>query len=69
MMARVFECFAADYGDLLRRRLLLFVMCFQWYRDWLFITCLFVSFSDLSNNQITSIAGDAFHGLKSLTSL
>jgi hypothetical protein len=51
-----------------------FVMCFQWDRDWLFITCLmlvslFVSFSDLSNNQITSIAGDAFHGLKSLTSL
>ena len=25
--------------------------------------------SDLSNNQISSIAGDAFHGLRSLTSL
>ena len=30
---------------------------------------LFFFSSDLSNNQISTIAGDAFHGLKSLTSL
>ena len=72
-MARVFGCFAADYGDLLRPSC---CVCYVFsVVSWLAVYHLpharlsFVSFSDLSNNQITSIAGDAFHGLKSLTSL